>query len=85
MFAEIGFGMFHLGAVNQAHVTDAAIGKFIHDGATQPFCQIIIDERTHVGSQGSHQYHEQNVHGAVGRHRQKGRGWNHYFRRKGNE
>ena len=34
--------MLHFGFVDEAHVPETAVGKLVNDGASQPFCQIVV-------------------------------------------
>mgnify|MGYP006360428051 CR=1 FL=1 len=45
------FGVLHFGFVDKAHVSEAAVGKFIDNGTTEPLGEIIVDESTDVGSE----------------------------------
>jgi len=58
-------GVLHLGFVDKAHMSEAAIGKLIDDGATEPFGQIIIDESTDVGTDGGEEDNEIDIKASV--------------------
>ena len=42
MLVKIFFRMLHFGFVDEAHVPETAVGKLVNDGASQPFCQIVV-------------------------------------------
>lgn len=82
---EIGFGVFNLGAVDQAHMADAAVGKTIDDGAAEPTGQIVVDECTEVGTEGGYDDHHEDVHRIILHQGEEGCRGHHDFRRERDE
>ena len=58
VFVEITFGGFDLLLVEQAHMSYAAIGKFVNQRAPYPECQIIVDDSADVGSESTEENYQ---------------------------
>ena len=65
MLVEEIFGVLHFGFVDKAHVSEAAVGKFIDNGTTEPLGQIIIDESTDGGTDGGEEDNEIDIEASV--------------------
>lgn len=61
VLVEIFFGMLHFGFIDQAHVSETAVGELVDDGTSQPAGQIVIDNSTEVGSQGGEEHYQIDV------------------------
>jgi hypothetical protein len=77
--------MLHLGFVYQVHVAETAVGKLVDDGTAHEIRQIVVDEGTDIGSEGSEQDHLVYIEVAVSACSLIGSRWNHHFRREGDE
>ena len=53
MAVEVGFGIRHLLRIEQQEMPPSAVGQAIDERTPQPACQIVIDQRTDVGTEGS--------------------------------
>ena len=51
----------HFGFIDQAHVSETAVGELVDDGTSQPAGQIVIDNSTEVGSQGGEEHYQIDV------------------------
>ena len=61
MLVKVVFRVLNLGFINQAHVSEAAVGELVDDGTSQPAGQIVIDNSTEVGSQGGEEHYQIDV------------------------
>ena len=81
--AEVFYGMFHLGAGIQTHVSETTVCELINNGSSQPFGKEVVDECTEVGTDGGYDDDEENVHRTVCQHGKKGSRGNDYVGREG--
>ena len=85
VLVEEVFGILHLCFVNQTHMSKAAIGEFIDDGATEPFGQEVVDECTDIGTNGSKKDNEIDIQASITSGGFPCGGWHDHFGREGDE
>ena len=85
MFAEEGFWLLHLLAVDKAHMSDTTVGKAVYNGSSEPFGEIVVDECSNVGAYSSEYNHQYEGHSAVWVHGFPCSRWHNNFRREWNE
>ena len=69
----------------EAHVTDAAVSKLVDDWSAEPLGNVIVDERTEVGTYCGEHHNEHEAHAAVGVHSLPCCRRNNHLRREGDE
>ena len=74
----------HFGFVDEAHVPETAVGKLVNDGASQPFCQIVVYQGSDNCPYGCKQYHQIYIHVVIVGGFPSGRR-DYNFRREGNK
>lgn len=65
MFAEKRFGFLYGGTVDEAHVSDTAVGELVDDRSAEPLGKVIVDERTEIGTDCGEYHDEHKAHAAV--------------------
>ena len=84
MAAEILLGILHLLLIYEAHVAEAAVGEFVHDGAAEPARKAVVDQCAEVGADGGKHDDEENIEAVVGHGFPRG-GRHYHLRGKGNK
>lgn len=85
VLVEEFFGMLYLGLVDEAHVSESAIGELVDNGTAEPLGKEIVDECSYIGSKGGKEYDQIDVQASVTSGGFPcGRG-NHHFRGEGDK
>ena len=66
VLVEVAFGRFHLALVEQAHVSHAAVGKLVDERATYPAGQVVVEDGTYVGPEGTEENDQIHIQFTIG-------------------
>jgi hypothetical protein len=66
MLPEVLFGMVYFRFINQAHMTETAVGKFIDNRTPQPTCKIVVYECAEICADGCENNDKEDIHTVIG-------------------